>query len=144
MSKYSFLYRMNLPHRANKNGKCWPGIRTIARELKLSQSAVRRALNDLRKEKRSSVTVKAVAPAVCFLISIADKNNPCRQWGAIPKWWQGLSVMMVRVGELPILKVYYCRKDNTTASYIQSRWESCPAMMVWAVRVPMLNSQLVS
>lgn len=50
MSKYSFLYRMNLPHRANKNGKCWPGIRSIARELKLSQSAVRRALNDLRKE----------------------------------------------------------------------------------------------
>lgn len=61
MSKYSFLYKTNLPHRAvsvyiyladraNKNGECWPGIRTIARELKFSQSTVRRALNDLRKE----------------------------------------------------------------------------------------------
>lgn len=61
MSKYSFLYRTDLPHRAvsvyiyladraNKDGECWPGIRTIARELKLSQSTVRRALKDLRKE----------------------------------------------------------------------------------------------
>lgn len=61
MSKYSFLYRTDLTHRAvsvyiyladraNKNGECWPGIRTISRELKLSQSTVRRALNDLRKE----------------------------------------------------------------------------------------------
>lgn len=61
MSKYSFLYRTDLPHRAvsvyiyladraNKDDECWPGIRTIARELKLSQSTVRRALNDLRKE----------------------------------------------------------------------------------------------
>lgn len=29
--------------------KCWPAIPTIARELKLSQSTVRRALQDLRK-----------------------------------------------------------------------------------------------
>lgn len=61
MSKYSFLYRTDLPHRAvsvyiyladraNKDGECWPGIQTISRELKLSQSTVRRALNDLRKE----------------------------------------------------------------------------------------------
>lgn len=61
MSKYSFLYRTDLPHRAvsvyiyladraNKDGECWPGIRTISKELKLSQSTVRRALNDLRKE----------------------------------------------------------------------------------------------
>ena len=61
MSKYSVLYRTDLPHRAvsvyiyladraNKDGECWPGIRTIARELKLSQSTVRRALKDLRKE----------------------------------------------------------------------------------------------
>ena len=52
--------KMDLPHRAksvyiyladraNKNGECWPAIPTIARELKLSQSTVRRALQDLRK-----------------------------------------------------------------------------------------------
>ena len=51
---------MELPHRAvsvytyladraNKDGECWPAIPTIASELKLSQSTVRRALHDLRK-----------------------------------------------------------------------------------------------
>ncbi|ARE60721.1 helix-turn-helix domain-containing protein [Acutalibacter muris] len=32
-----------------RHGECWPAIPTIARELKLSQSTVRRALQDLRK-----------------------------------------------------------------------------------------------
>lgn len=60
MGRLDFLYRMELPHRAvsvysylydraNKDGECWPAIPTIARELKLSQSTVRRALRDLRK-----------------------------------------------------------------------------------------------
>lgn len=38
-----------LDDRANKDGECWPSIATIAKELKLSQSTVRRALRDLRK-----------------------------------------------------------------------------------------------
>ena len=61
MGRLDFLYRSELPHRAvsvytylsdraNKDGECWPAIPTIARELKLSQSTVRRALQDLRKE----------------------------------------------------------------------------------------------
>lgn len=61
MSRLEFLYRMDLSHRAvsvyiylydraNKNGECWPAIPTIASELKLSPSTVRRALRDLRKE----------------------------------------------------------------------------------------------
>ena len=60
MSRLDFLYRQELPHRAvsvytyladraNKDGECWPAIPTIASELKLSQSTVRRALHDLRK-----------------------------------------------------------------------------------------------
>ena len=60
MGRLDFLYRMDLPHRAvsvyiylydraNKNGECWPAIPTIAKELKLSQSTLRRALKDLRK-----------------------------------------------------------------------------------------------
>lgn len=60
MGRFDFLYRMDLQHRAvavyiyladraNKDGECWPSIPTIARELKLSQSTVRRALQDLRK-----------------------------------------------------------------------------------------------
>lgn len=60
MGRLDFLYKMDLPHRAksvyiyladraNADGECWPAIPTIARELKLSQSTVRRALQDLRK-----------------------------------------------------------------------------------------------
>ena len=60
MGKLDYIYRMELPHRAvsvyiylsdraNKNGECWPAIPTIASDLKLSQSTVRRALRDLRK-----------------------------------------------------------------------------------------------
>lgn len=61
MGRLEFLYRMELPHRAvsiyiyladraNKDGECWPAIPTIARDLKLSQSTVRRAIKDLRRE----------------------------------------------------------------------------------------------
>lgn len=61
MSRLDFLYRRELPHRAisvyayladraNKDSECWPAIPTIASELKLSESTVRRALRDLRKE----------------------------------------------------------------------------------------------
>ncbi|WP_217959792.1 helix-turn-helix domain-containing protein [Acutalibacter muris] len=60
MGRFDFLYKLDLQHRAvavyiyladraNRAGKCWPAIPTIARELKLSQSTVRRALQDLRK-----------------------------------------------------------------------------------------------
>lgn len=60
MRKFTELYRMDLPHRAisvyiyladrtNKEGICWPSIPTIARDLKLSESTIRRAIKDLRK-----------------------------------------------------------------------------------------------
>lgn len=60
MGRFDFLYKMDLQHRAvavyiyladraNRDGECWPAIPTIARALKLSQSTVRRALQDLRK-----------------------------------------------------------------------------------------------
>ena len=56
MGRLDFLYRMELPHRAvavylylydraNRDGECWPSIPTIARELKLSESTVRRAIH---------------------------------------------------------------------------------------------------
>lgn len=59
MGRLDFLYRLELPHRAvavylylyeraNRDGECWPAIPTIAAELKLSQSTIRRALHDLR------------------------------------------------------------------------------------------------
>lgn len=42
-----YLY---LRGRANKEGVCWPAIPTIARDLKMSQSTIRRALRDLVRE----------------------------------------------------------------------------------------------
>ena len=41
---YMYLY-----DRANKDGQCYPAIPTIAYELKLSRSTVKRALDDLQK-----------------------------------------------------------------------------------------------
>ncbi|MEE0913761.1 MAG: helix-turn-helix domain-containing protein [Ruminococcus sp.] len=60
MSKLTFLYQMDLPHRAvavytylhdraNKNGECWPSVKTIAKDIKLSPATVNRGINDLRK-----------------------------------------------------------------------------------------------
>lgn len=69
MGYFSSLYSSELPHRArtvymylhdraDKEGKCYPAISTIAKELKLSRSTVKRAIADLensgrlRKEQR--------------------------------------------------------------------------------------------
>ena len=60
MKRLDLIYRSDLTHRAvsvytyladraNKEGICWPAIPTIAKDLKLSQSTVRRALQDLRE-----------------------------------------------------------------------------------------------
>lgn len=60
MGYFNSIYAANLPHRAvavymylkdrtNKDGICWPSIKTIARELKLSRATVCRALDDLCK-----------------------------------------------------------------------------------------------
>lgn len=60
MSKLTFLYQLDLPHRAvavytylhdraNKNGECFPSVNTIAGDIKLSPATVRRAVKDLRK-----------------------------------------------------------------------------------------------
>lgn len=36
-----------LKDHADKNGTCWPGIKTIAKDLKMSKSTVLRAMNEL-------------------------------------------------------------------------------------------------
>lgn len=41
-----YLY---LERRADKEGKCLPSIRTMARELNVSESTIRRSLRDLEK-----------------------------------------------------------------------------------------------
>lgn len=60
MGYFTSLYSSELPHRArtvymylsdrsDKEGRCYPAIGTIARELKLSRSTVKRAIIDLEK-----------------------------------------------------------------------------------------------
>lgn len=55
-----FLYKDELPHRAialymylydraDGNGCCYPSVRTIAKDLKLSVSTVKRAITDLSR-----------------------------------------------------------------------------------------------
>lgn len=41
---YTYLY-----DRADKNGECWPSVKTIAGDIKLSPATVRRAIKDLKK-----------------------------------------------------------------------------------------------
>ena len=61
MTDLKRLYQSDLPSRAiavylylrgraNKEGFCWPAIPTMARELKMSESTIRRALQDLVRE----------------------------------------------------------------------------------------------
>ena len=40
---------MYLKDRSDADGKCWPGVKTIAAELKLSRATVQRALGDLER-----------------------------------------------------------------------------------------------
>lgn len=58
MNKFD-IYDKNLKHRAiavylylydrkNTEGECWPSVKTICSDLKLSESTVRRAVCDLR------------------------------------------------------------------------------------------------
>lgn len=61
MTDLKKLYQSDLPNRAiavylylrgraNKEGFCWPSVPTMARELKMSESTIRRALRDLVQE----------------------------------------------------------------------------------------------
>lgn len=60
MGYFDSIYAADLPHRAvavylylknraNGDGVCWPAIPTIAANLRLSESTVRRALADLTR-----------------------------------------------------------------------------------------------
>ena len=47
-SRASNVYRY-LADRANSDGQCWPSERTIAQDLKISKSTVKRAIEDLKR-----------------------------------------------------------------------------------------------
>ena len=42
---------MYLKDRSGSTGSCWPGVKTIARDLNRSRSTVKRALADLERRK---------------------------------------------------------------------------------------------
>ena len=83
MGRFDKIYRMDLPHRAvavycylyeraNEDGECWPAIATIAHELKLSRSTVKRAIIDLKKagviETEQRYRTKGGRSSLMFLI----------------------------------------------------------------------------
>lgn len=60
MNRLELIYHSELSHRAvavylylwgraNKEGRCWPALRTIARDLKLSVRTVQRGIADLKQ-----------------------------------------------------------------------------------------------
>ena len=77
------IYKTNLPHRAiavylylesraNKDRTCYPAIGTIARELHLSVSTVKRAITDLEREgflRKNNAGGKTEAEAACSMKS---------------------------------------------------------------------------
>ena len=73
MAYFQNIYRSSLSHRAravymylkdhaDSEGRCWPGIRTIAAELGLSRSTVKRALEDLYRAGLVTSEPEASAP----------------------------------------------------------------------------------
>ena len=61
MGRLDKLYKSDVPHRAklvyiylydrmDKERKAWPGLNTIARDLSLSRSTVKRAVKELEKD----------------------------------------------------------------------------------------------
>ena len=106
------IYEAELPHRAvavylylkdraNKEGTCYPAIGTIARELNLSVSTVKRAISDLeekgfiRKKQRwrdnggrSSLLFEIIKYAqrgycVCLVDYGMVHHDPCRELGTL-------------------------------------------------------------
>ena len=49
LSRRARAVYMYLKDHADSKGQCWPGIRTISTDLRLSRSTVKRALDDLYK-----------------------------------------------------------------------------------------------
>lgn len=72
---------MYLRDRADSEGKCWPGIKTIASDMRLSRSTVKRALTDLEqhgylKRSHATVTMGAAHPTCIPCSKAAEKRSP--------------------------------------------------------------------
>ena len=62
---------MYLRDRSDAEGKCWPGIKTIASDMKLSRFTVKRAVSDLEKAgylvKAPDTVPTAAVPPISIL-----------------------------------------------------------------------------
>ena len=96
MSYFQKLYENGeLPHRAklvylylhdrmDQERKAWPGIKTIAADLSLSRSTVKRAIWDSEK----APLIRTVKTAVRLPIAIIfSETEILRQGGGMPKRW---------------------------------------------------------
>ena len=71
-----------LRDRADSEGKCWPGIKTIASDMRLSRSTVKRALTDLEQHgylQKIPRYVTMGAASTCIPCSKAAKSAVLRQ-----------------------------------------------------------------
>lgn len=72
---------MYLRDRADSEGKCWPGIKTIASDMRLSRSTVKRALTDLEQhgylQKTRAIVITAAVHPICIPCSrAAERRSP--------------------------------------------------------------------
>ena len=96
MSKFNFIYAEDLSHRektvyiylrdrAGNSSACWPGIKTIARELGLSPRTVQRALADLERrqliEKRNRRRVNGSLTSNLYRLTTAKTSQPPAKGG---------------------------------------------------------------
>ena len=68
---------MYLRDRADSEGKCWPGIKTIASDMRLSRSTVKRALTDLEQHGylQKIPRYKDESVSADELLTIAQRNH---------------------------------------------------------------------
>ena len=70
---------MYLKDRSNSAGSCWPGIKTIARDMNLSRSTVKRALADLERrqliEKRQRHRANGSLTSNLYRLTAAKKSQ---------------------------------------------------------------------
>ena len=72
---------MYLKDRSNRAGSCWPGIKTIARDMNLSRSTVKRALADLEQHGYLA-KLPGIAP-MGVTLPISTRSNKAKVVGII-------------------------------------------------------------
>ena len=77
MAKTVYMY---LRDRADAEGKCWPGIHTIAADLNLSRSTVKRAIADLERlgylQKKHRFRENGSHTSNLYMITLQNKAPP--------------------------------------------------------------------